>query len=234
MNSMDNLLGVCAFLDRHSLVQMQQTNRYLNDFVLEHFSEAPYHLLQLLEYRDANRAWILNGEETFFYHLRKILMPEDHIVYVAEEPEFSNALHITHCRPSDHIDIIAVASTLCTVDDNEDQGNKSFKRRLRINSADWKSDYVDLVDVLKERFLHAIDPCVAFELVFQIYPKKLCSDFESGQLRLENPKTNEILKVKYWKEGYENVASELRYFCRVRRIRITNAEERCLKRKLEE
>ncbi|KAI1710440.1 hypothetical protein Ddc_13447 [Ditylenchus destructor] len=38
------------------------------------------------------------------------------------------------------------------------------------------------------RFLHAIDHCVAFELVFQIYPKNLCSDFESWQLRLENPK----------------------------------------------
>lgn len=62
MNSVDNLLGVCAFLDRHSLVQMQQTNHYLDDFVLKHFPEAPYHMLQLLEYRDANRAWILNGE----------------------------------------------------------------------------------------------------------------------------------------------------------------------------
>ncbi|KAI1690573.1 hypothetical protein DdX_22409 [Ditylenchus destructor] len=158
--------------------------------------QTPYGLLF------ANREWILNGEETSFYHLRKILKPisvlcrmttlyeslrwsvstmqllktikpithvwsdqQLHIRWPPSligggpmddgedffgQPEFSNALHITHCRPSDHIDVIAVASTLCAIDDNEDEGYKSFKKRLRINSADWKSDYVDLVDVLKE------------------------------------------------------------------------------------
>jgi hypothetical protein len=144
--------------------------------------------------------------------------------FLFHRPEFSNALHTSHCRPFEDLNVDQLVNCLCDRDMTTDKREASRKKkRIWINSAEWTSTFNQLVETIKTIFSTATVPSIQFELVLQIYPRSLQTTWplpEASKATFNNETTKELLKVSHWRKGYENVASELSHVCRVRRFRL--------------